>query len=151
MKHTKEKAMGKGRNELSRYHINKFNKAYDEVIRQAHIENPYVEPTDIKRGRKKKGKVLALVERLEKYKASVCLFINDFKVPFTNNQAERDIRMIKVKTKVSGCFRNIDGAKDYLKIMSYVGTARKHSKNPFKAIQEAIMGNFNYIFIKGTE
>jgi len=95
--------------------------------------------------------VLALVERLEKYKASVCLFINDFKVPFTNNQAERDIRMIKVKTKVSGCFRSLEGAKDYLKIMSYVGTARKQGLNPFRAIQQAILGNINYIFNKTTE
>lgn len=63
------------------------------------------------------------MERFDNYKASVCLFIHNFMVPFDNNQAERDLRMIKVKTKVSGCFRSEEGARDYLKIMSYVGTA----------------------------
>ena len=80
----------------------------------------FPKPRRKKRGRKKKGKILALVERLTNYKASVCLFIHNFNVPFDNNQAERDLRMIKVKTKVSGCFRTEEGARDYLKIMSYV-------------------------------
>lgn len=82
-----------------------------------------------------KGKILALVERLTNYKASVCLFIHNFNVPFDNNQAERDLRMIKVKTKVSGCFRTEEGARDYLKIMSYVGTAHKQGYNAYEAIK----------------
>lgn len=56
---------------------------------------------------------------------------------FENHPAERDIRMVKVKTKVSGCFRAEDGAKDYLKIMSYVGTAHKHGFNAYEAIKNA--------------
>ena len=51
-------------------------------------------------------------------KASVCLFINNFGVPFDNNLAERDVRNVKTKTKVSGCFRTENGAQDYLDIMS---------------------------------
>ena len=82
----------------------------------------------------------ALVERLAKYKESVCLFIRNFNVPFDNNQAERDIRMIKVKTKVSGCFRTEEGARDCLKIMSYIGTAHKQGYNAYEAIR--------YIFIQ---
>ena len=96
--------------------------------------------------RKKKGKILALVERLDNYKASVCLFIHNFMVPFDNNQAERDLRMIKVKTKVSGCFRSEDGARDYLKIMSYIGTARKQGHNAYDAIRKAISGCSHFIF-----
>ena len=95
---------------------------------------------------KKKGKILALVERLANYKASVCLFIHNFNVPFDNNQAERDLRMIKVKTKVSGCFRTEEGARDYLKIMSYVGTAHKQGYNAYKAIKNAISGHPDFIF-----
>ena len=67
-------------------------------------------------------------------------------VPFDNNQAERDLRMIKVKTKVSGCFRGEDGASDYLKIMSYVGTAHKQGHNAYGAIRNAILGHPEFIF-----
>ena len=124
----------------------KFDKKYDELIEQARKENPLPKTTEKKRDRKKKGKILALVERLANYKASVCLFIHNFNVPFDNNQAERDLRMIKVKTKVSGCFRTEEGARDYLKIMSYVGTAHKQGYNAYKAIKNAITGHPDFIF-----
>lgn len=112
MKKVKDKAVKKGKESLSYYHLHKFDKKYDELIELAKKENPLPETTEKKRGRKKR-KILALVECLTDYKASVCLFVHNFMVPFDNNQAERDIRMIKVKTKVSGCFRTEDGARDY--------------------------------------
>ena len=99
-----------------------------------------------KRGRKKKSKVLNLICRLYNYKESVCLFIKNLCVPFDNNQAERDLRMVKVKTKVSGCFRNEEGAQEYLTIMSYIGSARKHGINAFTAIREALNGTPDIIF-----
>lgn len=95
---------------------------------------------------RKKEKILALVERLANYKASVCLFIHNFNVPFDNNQAERYLRMIKVKTKVSRCFRTEEGARDYLKIMAYVGTAHKQGYNAYEAIKNAISGYPDFIF-----
>ena len=146
MKKAKDKAMEAGKESLSYYHYHKFDKKYDELIKLARQENPLPETTGKKRGRKKKGKILALVERLANYKASVCLFIQNFAVPFDNNQAERDLRMIKVKTKVSGCFRTEEGARDYLKIMSYVGTAHKQGYNAYEAIKKAISGHSNFIF-----
>ena len=146
MKKVKDKAVEKGKDSLSYYRYHKFDKRYDELIEQARTENPVPETTEKKRGRKKKGKILALVERLANYKASVCLFIRNFNVPFDNNQAERDIRMIKVKTKVSGCFRTEEGARDYLKIMSYIGTAHKQGYNAYEAIRNAISGNPDFIF-----
>ena len=146
MKKVKEKAIEKGKDSLSYYHYHKFDKKYDELLELARKENPLLETTEKKRGRKKKGKILALVERLANHKASVCLFIHNFMVPFDNNQAERDLRMIKVKTKVSGCFRTEEGARDYLKIMSYVGTAHKQGYNAYEAIKNAISGHPNFIF-----
>lgn len=146
MKKVKDKAVEKGKDSLSYYHYHKLEKQYDELIEQARKKNPLSETTEKKRGRRKKGKNLALVERLANYKASVCLFIKNFMVPFDNNQAERDIRMIKVKTKVSGCFRTEDGARDYLKIMSYIGTAHKQGYNAYEAIKKAISGNPDFIF-----
>ena len=80
------------------------------------------------------------------HKFDICLFIDNFNVPFDNNQAERDLRMIKVKTKVSGCFRTEEGARDYLKIMFYVGTAHKQGYNAYEAIKNAITGHPDFIF-----
>ena len=103
-----------------------------------------------KRGRHKKGKILALVDCLEEYKASVCLFTKDFAVPFDNNEAERSFRHVKTKTKVSGCFRSEAGVNDYVTIMSYVGTAQKHGIDAFSAILKAITGSPEAIFQGST-
>ena len=146
MKKVKDKAVEVGKETLSYYHYHKFDKRYDELIKQAREENPLPVTTEKKRERKKKGKILALVDRLDNYKVSVCLFIHNFMVPFDNNQAERDLRMIKVKTKVSGCFRSEEGARDYLKIMSYIGTAHKQGHNAYDAIRKAISGCPDFIF-----
>lgn len=146
MKKVKDKAVHAEKEEVSYYHLHKFDKQYDEIIKLAYEENPLPETTAKKRGRKKKTKVLNLICRLDNYKASVCLFIKNLCVPFDNNQAERDLRMVKVKTKVSGCFRSEEGAQEYLTIMSYIGTTHKHGINAFTAIREAISGNPNIIF-----
>ena len=146
MKKVKDKALAAGKDEVSYYHLHKFDKQYDEILKTAYEENPLPEPTAKKRGRQKRSKVLNLICRLENYKASVCLFIRNLCVPFDNNQAERDLRMIKVKTKVSGCFRSEEGAQEYLTIMSYIGTAHKHGINAFTAIREALNGNSDIIF-----
>jgi transposase len=146
MKRQKEHAVDKGKIRLTKELYEEFNQRYDEIIAHAYAENPFIKTKEKRRGRKKKGKTLALIERLALYKESICMFIYKFFVPFDNNQAERDIRMIKVKTKVSGCFRSNDGAKSYLKIMSYVGTAKKHGFSAFEAIQQAISGNPDFIF-----
>lgn len=146
MKMVKDKAVKQGKDAVSYYHLHKFDKQYDEIIKTAYEENPLPEVKGKKRGRKKKTKVLNLVGRLENYKESVCLFIKNLCVPFDNNLAERDLRIIKVKTKVSGCFRSEEGAQEYLTIMSYIGTAHKHGINAFNAIREALSGNPDIIF-----
>jgi len=146
MKKVKDKAVAKEKEAVSYYYLHKFDKRYDEIIKKAYEDNPLPESTGKKRGRKKKTKVLNLISRLDNYKASVCLFVKNLCVPFDNNQAERDLRMIKVKTKVSGCFRSEEGAQEYLTIMSYIGTAHKNGINAYKAIREALSGNPNIIF-----
>ena len=146
MKKSRDEAVQEHRDELSSQQLSKFDTEYDDIIKTAYEENPLPETSAKKRGRKKKSKVLNLICRLVNYKASVCLFIKNLCVPFDNNQAERDLRMIKIKTKISGCFRSEEGAQEYLTIMSYIGSARKHGINAFTAIREALNGTPDIIF-----
>jgi transposase len=146
MKAAKEKAIENGHENLSKYCLKKFEREYDEIIKLAYEENPPPIYEEIKSGRKKKGKNLSLAEALDKYKEAVCLFAKNFAVPFDNNQAERDFRMVKTKTKVSGCFRSKKGAEEYFTIMSYIGTAKKQKMNPYEAIRLAIRGTPELIF-----
>lgn len=142
MKKARDKAEAKGKTRLSYYYLHKFDVEYDRLMKMADEECPLPpDPPRKKKGRKKKGKERSLIERLMARKASVCLFIRDFNVPFDNNQAERDVRNVKTKTKVSGCFRTERGAQDYLDIMSYISTGRKHGVSAYEALTAAFAGN----------
>ena len=87
MKEIRDKAVSSGKEELSYYHLNTFDKEYDRILEDGRTQNPIQEKQQGKRGRQGKGKVRALIERLSEYKAAVCLFTKDFYVPFDNNQA----------------------------------------------------------------
>lgn len=141
MKKARERAIDKGKQELSAYYMQKFNSMYDQIMATAEQECPLPPDMPKKKGRKKKGKERALIERLIKLKDAVCLFIHDFRVPFGNNQAEQDVRNVKTKLKVSGCFRTENGGQDYLNIMSYLSTARKGKVGVFDALVAALSGN----------
>ena len=78
---------------------------------------------------------------MQDYKGDILRFASDWTVPFTNNEAERAIRFSKDKQKVSGCFRTVEGAKDYMQIMSFVSTAQKHGMPYFVAVRVALTGN----------
>lgn len=140
MKKAKDNAVYESCAALDADAIMRFEKRYDRILKRGYQQNPIPPKPPGKPGRQKRGKVRALIDRLKTYKEAVCLFIKDFDVPFDNNQAERDLRMVKVKTKVSGCFRTSDGARSFLRIMSYVGTAKKQGANPFDAILKAVSG-----------
>ena len=140
MKEHKEAAIREGRNSLDSRLLSSLKRIYDAIILLAYEENPIPERKPGQKGKVKRSKILSLIDRLRDYKASVCLFIDNFAVPFDNNQAERDLRMVKVKAKVSGCFRTSSGAEDFLTIMSYIGTAKKQGINSFDAIMQALNG-----------
>ena len=92
-------------------------------------------------GRGAQGKAANLLDRLEDYDLCVLAFLFDPDVPFTNNQGERDIRMEKVRQKISGCFRTLQGARVFARIRSYISTCRKQGRNILDAIENAILGN----------
>ena len=138
MKSVKEKLLLWNRHRPTPHFLKKFSHEYDKIMEDALEQNP--PPARTQKGRPKRGKTGALVERLILHKYKYLLFFTDFSVPFDNNQAERDIRMFKVKQKVSGCFRTMEGASDFAAIMSYVGTARKHGVSGFTAIKNALVG-----------
>lgn len=135
MKSLKEQAQDSGQQEMDPHRLLHYMAEYDSIVAEGLEMNPVIQKTEVKRGRVKKGKTRSLLERFEKYKGEVCLFINDFSVPFDNNQAERDIRMIKIKNKVSGTFRTRKGADGFMSLMSFIGTFRKHGIAAFKSIK----------------
>jgi transposase len=103
---------------------------------------PYKEPG--KRGRKKRTKGRNLVERLIREIDAVLAFAFNEEVPFTNNLAERDIRPVKVKMKVSNCFRTLRGAEIYARIESFISTARKNNCNIFEELTMTMDG-YNFL------
>jgi len=86
------------------------------------------------------GEDMKLLRRMKKYKTEHLRFVSDIAVPFDNNQAERDLRMIKAKTKISGCFRADDGGEVFAALKSYTSTLRKNGCNIFDGIRAAFAG-----------
>ena len=118
-----------------------LQKCYRNIITRGKKKMPHLlERKAGKRGRLAKSDAHNLLERLEKYEAGVLLFAKISEVPFTNNRAERDLRMGKVKQKVSGCFRNPLFAHAYCRISSYLSTMANRGYNPLVAIQIALNG-----------
>lgn len=111
---------------------------YKQILKEADREEPPPEPR--KKGRPKKTKGRNLFERLEQYEEEVLRFTREQNVPFTNNIAERDIRPLKTKLKVSGCFRTLQGARHYARIKSFCSTAKKHGLSVYEELLNAWQG-----------
>jgi transposase len=95
---------------------------YDAAVAEGLASNPLLPKPAGRRGKAARGKAGAIAERLAQRKDNFLLFLRDFRVPFDNNQAERDIRVAKLKQKVSGCLRTKQGADDFAAVMSFTST-----------------------------
>lgn len=140
LKRAKETAQARGEPALPPALLQRFLGVYDQIVARGLKLNPPPEPTN-RKGRPNKSDARNLLERLDKHKQAVLLFAFDFRVPFDNNLAERDLRMVKVRQKVSGCFRSEDGLKQFCRIRGYLSTLRKQAQPILAALHSVFAGN----------
>jgi transposase len=121
-----------------------FEIRYQNILDDGYAANPlsaWPGHAEKKRGRRKKTKPRNLLERLDEHRQEVLAFIYDFRLPFDNNLAERDVRMMKVQQKISGTFRSAQGANIFCRIRGYIATVRKNSLSVIDTIQAAFEGH----------
>lgn len=122
--------------------ILQVEQAYRQILSEGFAYHESLPPLPTgKRGKQKQRDGKNLLDRLNEKRDCVLRFIHDFSVPFTNNQGERDIRMVKLKQKIGGCFRAFRGGKIFCRIRSYISTARKQEWNIWDALADAIRGS----------
>lgn len=117
--------------------LNYYENRYDRIVREGlslHRNKPGP-PSRGRRGRKTQAPGKNMLDRLGQDKISVLAFLYHLNVPFDNNQAERDIRMAKLKQKISGCFRSMEGAQFFCRIRGYISTLRKRNLSVFDSMK----------------
>lgn len=120
----------------------RIEQTYQQILTDGLMYHTSLSPLPTgKRGKQKQRDGKNLLDRLTEKRDCVLRFIHDFSVPFTNNQGERDIRMVKLKQKIGGCFRTCEGGKIFCRIRSYISTARKQKWNIWGALADAIRGS----------
>jgi transposase len=130
-----------GIDKMSDTEMNTLHQQYHNIIDNGIVEDTQKSPQVLnKKGKPIKSKPLQLLLKLQQYDIETLAFMYDFDVPFTNNLAERDLRMQKLRQKISGCFRGKNGADVFCRIRSYISTAKKNGITAMDAIQCAVRG-----------
>ena len=126
--------------ESRQHYMECLKRNYDQILEKGAAQNPLPKKESRKRSRVKRGKIRTLIDCLQKYKGEVCRFADNPIVPFTNNQAERDLRMVRMKSKVIGTFRSERGAKEFMLLKSLTSTAAKAGIAAFDAFHSLFQG-----------
>jgi transposase len=141
IKHAVAHAKERGAQALSKAQQRRFAQTYDQLLTSGgQLPENQPPPATGKRGRRKQSKAKNLLDRLAQRKGETLAFMTDFRVPFDNNQAERDLRMVKVQQKVSGCFRSRGGAQAFCRIRGYISTIKKQGRNVLAALSSVFVG-----------
>jgi transposase len=121
-----------------------YRKRYRDLLEEAERECPAPDESERKgkRGKLARSKARNLLERLRNFEGDVLRFMDEMEVPFSNNQAENDLRMTKVQQKISGCFRSEEGAKIFCRIRSYLSTCRKQGLTASEALRLLFAGKW---------
>ena len=135
MKAEVERVSTEGGQQLATEKLSALTGSYDRLIAEGLTAPP---PSGVPEQVQKQGRNLLL--RLGRRKEEVLLFLTDFSVPFDNNQAERDLRMIKLQQKTSGCFRTEAGARQFCRIRGYISTMRKQGRGVLPALAGVCRG-----------
>jgi transposase len=126
---------------LAAAQLQEYEQRYAALLQVgAEEEQQHPPPPSGRRGTKKQSKSKNLLDRLEKYREETLAFMHDFAVPFDNNLVERDLRMMKVKQKISGCFRTTSGARAFCRIRSYISTMKKQGHSVIAALKSVFLG-----------
>jgi transposase len=121
--------------------MQRLRRRYRRLVRAGLARNPPAPPPAVpQRGRPAQSAAYNLLRRLRDHEVEVLRFLHDGRVPFDNNQAERDLRMMKVQQKISGCFRSPEGATAFCRIRSYIATLRKQGQNILAALEQTFLG-----------
>ena len=133
------KAESRGKECLPKNKVAQFTQYYDDICKGAILYYPPPDTTMKKaRGRTAQAKGKNLLDRFIKYKEEVLRFCTDFTVPFTNNLAERDLRMIKVKEKISGTFASFKGGEMFARIRGYISTVKKNNRSVLEELNNVL-------------
>jgi len=138
MNHEVHKTKNSGKSQISAIKTKNLIQNYHKITESAFKYYPPPDKQIKKRGRTKQQKGKNLLDRLVKYEDETLRFLVDFRVPFTNNLAERDLRMIKVKEKISGCFASFNGGEMFCRIRSYISTLKKNNISVLQGLKDAL-------------